>query len=142
MHTVRGNCDLLSTTSNGGYQEVFMGTDGTAIISEDASKGGFLHEMTTEESQWEKRFATGPCERIIGVGPSVSARRYPPIPVPKDPKTEHQPHLENFFRAICGAEKLNCPAEVGFETAATILKVDQAIAAEKKLPFSPEDFQA
>jgi predicted dehydrogenase len=141
-HTVRGNYDLYSTTSNGGYQEVFMGTEGTAIISEDASKGGFWHEMTAEESEWEKRFATGPCERIIAVGPSFSARRYPPIPVPRDPKTEHQPHLENFFRAIRGSEKLNCPAEVGFETAVTILKVDQAIKAERKLPFSPKEFKA
>jgi predicted dehydrogenase len=140
--TIRGNYDLYSTTSNGGYQEVFMGTEGTAVISEDASKGGFLHEVTTEESEWEKRFATGPCEYVIGVGPSVSARRYPPIPVPKEPKTEHQPHLENFFHAIRGAEKLTCPAEVGFETAVTILKVDQAIAAERKLPFRPEEFKA
>ena len=146
-HTVRGNYDLYSTTSNGGYQEVFMGAEGTAVISEDASKGGFRRELAAEESQWEKRFATGPCEYVLCVGDSlmgsrVPGRYYPPIPVPKDFKTEHQPHLENFFRAIRGAEKLTCPAEVGFETAVTILKVDQAITAERKLPFRPEEFKA
>jgi predicted dehydrogenase len=163
-HTVRGNYNLLSTTSNGGYQEVFMGTEGTAIISEDASKGGFFRELTAEENEWElemlKRQAIEAEElrkRAIAEGkppphdsacecfqekPRSPRREYPPIPVPKQPKTEHQPHLENFFRAIRGGEKLNCPAEVGFETAVTILKVDQAIKAEKKLPFRPEDFKA
>jgi predicted dehydrogenase len=147
---VRGNYDLLSTTSNGGYQEIFMGTDGTAIISEDATKGGFRYELAAEESEWEKRYATGQADIVVGPsyglrGVSVSripGRYYPPIPVPQHPKTEHQPHLENFFHAIRGAEKLNCPAEVGFETAVTILKVDQAIAAERKIPFRPEEFNA
>ena len=157
-HTVRGNYDLYSTTSNGGYQEVFMGTEGTAIISEDTTKGGFRREYSAEENEWERRFATGPCEYVPIVdtvevaggwgrkpvlsGGRINGRYYPPIPVPRDPKTEHQPHLENFFRAIRGSERLNCPAEVGFETAVTILKVDQAIKAERKLPFRPEEFKA
>ena len=163
-HTVRGNYDLYSTTSNGGYQEVFMGTEGAATISEDASKGGFLRECTAPLSEWDlemrKRMdleAEELRKRAIAEGktpPEDKAsglfaeewrpprREYPPIPVPKDFKTEHQPHLENFFRAIRGAEKLTCPAEVGFETAVTILKVDQAITAERKLPFRPEEFNA
>jgi len=149
-HTVRGNYDLYSTTSNGGYQEVFMGTEGTAIISEDSTKGGFRREYSAEGNEWERRFATGPASLVVGPSwslPGVSVSRipgryYPPIPVPKDPKTEHQPHLENFFRAIRGAEKLNCPAEVGFETAVSILKVDQAITPERKLAFRPEEFKA
>ena len=148
-HVVRGNYDLYSTTSHGGYQEVFMGTHGTAVISEDATKGGFRCELRSEKNDWEKRHATGPCEYVVGIGigdslsgARVPGRYYPPIPVPADPKTEHMPHLENFFRAIRGTEKLNCPAEVGFETAVCILKVDQAVQAQRKLTFDPAEFKA
>jgi hypothetical protein len=74
-------------------------------------------------------------------GARVPGRYYPSVPVPKIPKTEHQPHLENFFRAIRGTEKLNCPAEVGYETAVCVLKVDEAIQAERKLALPREEFR-
>ncbi len=166
-HTVRGAYDLFSTTSHGGYKEVFMGTEGSATISEDASKGGFHREYSAPISCWEAEMraqmaveaekqlrqdiATGkiPPKKegrldfaAFMDGPPSPRRDYPPIPVPLPPKTEHQPHLENFFRAVRGTEKLNCPAEVGFETAVTILKVDQAIKAERKLSLRPEEFKA
>ena len=50
-------------------------------------------------------------------------------------------NLENFFDAIRGKAKLTCPAEIGYETAVTVLKVNEAIAAGKKLEFKPEDFE-
>jgi predicted dehydrogenase len=162
-HTVRGNYDLYSTTSNGGYQEVFMGTEGAAAISEDATKGGFRREYSAPIIDWEAEMLeqmaieaekrrqldiaagkTPPKKEdncVFADVPRDPTRHFWPIPVPEEPKTEHQPHLENFFRAIRGAEKLNCPAEVGFETAVTVLKVDQAIAAERKLLFRPEEFR-
>jgi hypothetical protein len=52
----------------------------------------------------------------------------------------HQPHLENFFDAIRRKAKLTCPAEVGYETAVTVLRVNEAIEAGHKLLFKPEDF--
>jgi len=55
-------------------------------------------------------------------------------------KRIHQPHLENFFDAIRGDAKLTCPAEVGYETAVTVLKVNEAVEAGRKLSFSQEDF--
>ena len=63
------------------------------------------------------------------------------IPVTMGGKPYHQPHLENFFDAIRGKSKLNCPAEIGYETAVTVLKVNEAVAAGKKLEFKPEDFE-
>jgi len=36
-------------------------------------------------------------------------------------RPHHQPHLENFFDAIRGKANLNCPAEIGYETAVTVL---------------------
>jgi hypothetical protein len=35
---------------------------------------------------------------------------------------------------------MNCPAEVGYETAVTVLKVNEAVAAGRSLEFRPEDF--
>jgi hypothetical protein len=57
-------------------------------------------------------------------------------------KLYHQPHLENFFDAIRGRAKLNCPAEIGYETAVTILKVNEAVEAARRLDFKPGEFTA
>jgi hypothetical protein len=57
-------------------------------------------------------------------------------------KLIHQPHLENFFDAIRGKAKLNCPAEVGYETAVTVLKVNEAAEAGRRLEFKPGEFVA
>jgi hypothetical protein len=53
----------------------------------------------------------------------------------------HQPHLQNFFDSIRGTAELNCPAEVGYETAVTVLKVNEAIDAKQRLSFRPEEFK-
>lgn len=63
------------------------------------------------------------------------------IPVTLD-KAIHQPHLENFFDAMKKGVKLNCPGEEAFATAVTVLKVNEAIAAQKLLTFAPNDFLA
>ena len=52
----------------------------------------------------------------------------------------HQPHLVNFFESIRGNQILNCPGEIGFETAVMVLKVNEAIAAGHKIELKPEDF--
>ena len=56
-------------------------------------------------------------------------------------KPYHQPHLENFFDAVRGRSKLNCPGEIGYETAVTVLKVNEAVEAQKRLEFKPSDFE-
>lgn len=57
-------------------------------------------------------------------------------------KPFHQPHLENFFDAVRGKARLNCPAEVGYETAVAVLKVNAAAEAGRKLDFEPAEFKA
>ena len=52
----------------------------------------------------------------------------------------HQPHLYNFFNSIRGTETLNCPAEVGYETAVTVLKVNEAVEKATRLEFAKGDF--
>ena len=53
----------------------------------------------------------------------------------------HQPHLQNFFDAVRGKAKLNCPAEEAYQTAVAVLKVNEAIEAKTPLAFKPEDFK-
>lgn len=57
-------------------------------------------------------------------------------------KAIHQPHIENFIDGITKGTALNCPGDSAFATAVTVLKVNEAIAAQKMLTFSPEDFVA
>ena len=55
-------------------------------------------------------------------------------------KPFHQPHLENFFDAIRGKAELNCPAEVGYQSSVAVLKINEAVEAERKLRFEPGEF--
>jgi predicted dehydrogenase len=55
-------------------------------------------------------------------------------------KPMHQYHLENFFAAIQGHEPLNCPAERGYATSASVLRINQAVKAGQKIEFTPKDF--
>ncbi|KPK41395.1 MAG: hypothetical protein AMJ65_09570 [Phycisphaerae bacterium SG8_4] len=67
-------------------------------------------------------------------------RRFLTLPVEMN-KPHHQPHLENFFDAVRCRAQLNCPAEVGYETAVAVLKVNEAVEAAGKLSFKPSDFK-
>jgi hypothetical protein len=77
---------------------------------------------------------------VLDVRESVSPDEHRVPVVLRDPY--HQPHLQNFFDAVRGKAELNCPAEVGFESAVTVLKVNEAIEAKQRLSFKPEEFQA
>ena len=161
--TVRGYYELFSTTSSGGYVECFMGTEGAIIISESLGKGGIRREFSAPVADWEKALmkeveqvekakaaAAAKVESKteekagdIKLGNTIPSpgRYYPPIPDAKPHKTEHMPHLENFFEAINGKAKLNCPGEVAFETCVSILRVNDAVAAGQKVEFKPEEFK-
>jgi len=146
--TVRAFYQTITTNSSQGYFENFMGDQGTLTISESASRGGIYREPTAPE--WQKwvdiGYLNAPVEEIkqpeAGIVLDVRETIAPPkhtIPVVfNDPY--HKPHLENFFNAIRGKEKLNCPAEIGYETAVTVLKVNEAVASGRKLSFTPGEF--
>ena len=76
---------------------------------------------------------------MLDVRESVSPDLHSVPVVLRDPY--HQPHLQNFFDAVRGTAQLNCPAEVGYESAVTVLKVNEAIDARQRLSFKPEDFK-
>jgi predicted dehydrogenase len=166
--TVRATYEVLTTTSaGGGYHEYFMGDEGALKISENPKYTKLYREARAPE--WDKWVAQGivasptsgegappavkPWEKV-GVkklgGPAkastvdvreTAALSAWDIPVTLD-KAIHQPHLENFFDAIRLGTPLNCDGESAFATTVTILKINDSIAAGKKLTFAPTDFLA
>jgi predicted dehydrogenase len=150
---VRASYQTLTTNSNGGYYETFMGDEGTLLISESSGRCDIYREKWVAEDAWDKwikkdyiketakKEKTNDSGAVVDVREStVTGAKYA-LPITMD-KPYHQPHLENFFNAIRGKEKLNCPGEIGYETAATVLKVNEAIEKGCKLEFKPEDFKA
>ncbi len=141
-------------TTNGslGYFENFMGDQGNLVISEsEATNPGALYRAPTAPAwdEWvQKGYISAPKlqdqpggdgEAVLDVRESVSPDEHRVPVVLRDPY--HQPHLQNFFDAVRGTATLNCPAEVGYETAVTVLKVNEAIEANQRLSFQPGDFE-
>jgi len=144
---------VLTTTSNGGFYENFMGENVTLVISEVQQRGNhMLREATAPE--WEPYVSRGLLDKppappaaaqkaknvALDVRVSAELGTWPlPIQFNKPP---HQAHLENFFNAIWLGTPLSCPAEIGYETAVAVLKVNQAVEAGTKLAYTPEEFKA
>jgi len=143
-------------TTNGsqGYFENFMGDQGTLVISEsEANFPGRLYRDPNAPpwDQWiQKGWVTAPKLQeleseeektsVLDVRESVSPDEHRVPVVLRDPY--HQPHLENFFDAVRGKATLNCPAQVGYESAVTVLKVNEAIEAKQRVAFRPEEWEA
>jgi len=145
--TVRAFYQTITTNSNQGYYESFLGDQGSLVISESAGRVGIYKEPGSPS--WEKWIEKGIIESPNDTGPvkstavlDVRETVAPPkhsLPVNfNDPY--HKPHLENFFNAVRGNEKLNCPVEVGYESAVTVLKVNEAVKAKREIKFKPSDF--
>jgi predicted dehydrogenase len=142
----------VTTNSGQGYFEMFMGHEGTLLVSEKAARCRVYRESWVEEAKWSpwvrkgylREAAKPEAEKAAPSSVGLDARETVPaaayeLPLTMD-KRIHQPHLENFFDAIRGKARLTCPAEVGYETAVTVLKVNEAVEAGRKLGFSPQDF--
>ena len=146
---VRAFYQTITTNSSQGYYETFMGDKGTLMISESASRGSVYREPTAPE--WDKWVKAGilkaPAEKekteaesdeLLDVRETLAPPAYE-LPVTME-KKYHQPHLENFFDAIRRKAKLNCPGEDGYETAVTVLKVNEAVEAARTLKFEDKEF--
>ncbi|MHC4623287.1 MAG: Gfo/Idh/MocA family protein [Planctomycetota bacterium] len=149
--TARAFYQTLTTNSAQGYFETFMGDEGTLVISEPASYGGVYRESWVDEAKWAAWVKKGYLKQeggkeqadaggVMDVRSTVPAAKYE-LAVTMD-KPFHQPHLENFFGAIRDSKvKLNCPAEIGYETAVSVLKVNEAVEAARKLEFKADEFR-
>jgi len=127
-----------------------MGDQGTLLISESAGRGGAYREPTAPE--WDKWVSLGflkapsaeqkkpALDAVLDVRETLAPPAYE-LPVKFD-DPYHKPHLENFFNAVRGKVTLNCPAEIGYETAVTVLKVNEAAESGKKITIDPRDYVA
>ena len=142
----RGSYEILNTTSYGGYYEAFMGDEGTLIISEDPTRGQIFREVNAEPKEWEdvaSKVETMGREAIqlrVGATRRQRAQRGETLGDEAGEKAIHQYHLENFFGAVRGTAELTCPPDVAFETAVSVLRVNDAIDAGRKLSFAPAEF--
>ncbi len=140
-------------TSNGsqGYFETFMGDQGTLVLSEsEATYSGSIYREISAPAwdEWVRKgyIAAPKLQEVqeetgaaLDVRETVSPDEHR-IPIRlTDPY--HTPHLRNFFDAVRGTAQLNCPAEIGYETAVTVLKVNEAVEANQRLAFTPEEFK-
>jgi len=146
---VRAFYQTITTNSSMGYFESFLGDQGTLNISESAGRGGIWREQTAPDwSKWVNLgYVEAPVEEVkpkettavLDVRETLAPPQYR-LPVEfNDPY--HKPHLENFFDAIRGKAALNCPADIGYETAVTVLKVNEAVETGRKLFFKPGEFR-
>jgi len=150
--TARALYQVQTTTKFGGFYEVFMGDDGAIQISEVAARGDWaMREAHAPE--WESLIKEGlllseapVIQKIdtknvfVDVRVTAEAGRWP-FPV-ELAKPAHQPHLENFFEAVRRRTPLSCPAELAYESAVAVLKVNEAVQTKSLIRFRPSDFKA
>jgi predicted dehydrogenase len=162
---VRALYQVQTTTSaGGGYFEYFMGTEGSIKMSESPKITRIFREACAPS--WNEWIAKNWIENFD------PTKKIKPWQLPKptgtvisdtdDGKVDlresavldefqltvelnkpiHQPHLENFFGAVRGQNKLNCPGEVALASAGTVLAVHDAVRAGKKIPLDESQFKA
>ncbi len=146
-------CYYQTQTTNGsqGYYEKFMGDQGTLVVSESEMNypGTVYREVTAPPwDEWvQKGYITAPKINMVKNDPKVTLDVRESVSpdehkIPVDiTGSYHKPHLSNFFNSVRGLEKLNCPAEDGYRTAATVLKVNDAVEAGQRLFYGADAFK-
>jgi predicted dehydrogenase len=148
---VRAFYQVQTTTSaGGGYFEYFMGDEGALKISEDPSITALFREARAPSwDEWiQKNYiraktggdTTSPDAAKVDVRETAQLAQFE-VPIFFN-KFIHQPHLENFFNAIRGTAKLNCPADEAFRSEYVIHKANEAIPAQKRIVITPEEVEA
>ena len=153
----RAYYQVVSSNGRGGFYEQFMGENATATIAEVSAQGNEVQREIRSGghnlAQWQKFIDSGlilpirepvPVEEKKGdiSGDSRISRqaRGNPIAVELN-KPAHMPHLENFFAAVRHGEKLNCPADLAYESAVAVLAANKSVEERRTVYFKPEDFK-
>jgi predicted dehydrogenase len=140
---------MTTTSAGGGYSESFMGDEGTIKMSENPNVTKLYRE--DRALAWDDLVAKNYLRASATAAPAgdadkVDVRETAPllqydIPVTFN-KRIHQTHLENFFNAIRGTAKLNCPADEAFASEYVIHKANEAIVARKTIEITAEETKA
>jgi hypothetical protein len=136
-----------TTSAGGGYWEMFMGDEGTIKMSEDPKLTAIYREDRARP--WDDLI-----QRNIFLPKSDGADDAGKVDVRETAqlasyemavsfnKPPHQPHLENFFNAIRGSTKLNCPADEAFHSEYVIHKANEAIPLGRKIDITDAETRA
>mgnify|MGYP001496410314 CR=1 FL=1 len=150
--TARAFYQVHTTTSaGGGYWEYFMGDEGSLKMSENPTLTTIFREK--HAPSWDElvrknylRAKQTPPSEAVKDATKVDVRETAQLDSYEIPiffkKAIHQPHLENFFNAIRGEAKLNCPGDEAFESEYIIHKANEAIAARRTLEIDHKDAKA
>jgi predicted dehydrogenase len=137
----------LSANGYGGHVEVFMGDEGTLELSESADRGGAYRDP--EAPDWDKWVRLDFLARpgmtetedggagVLDVQETKPPSRYD-VPVTVE-VPYHQPHLVNFFDAVRGTARLNCPAEAAVAATVAALKLNEAVERKQSVALSADD---
>jgi hypothetical protein len=126
-----------------------MGDEGTIKMSEDPSLCAIYREARATDVSWDDLTQKGyvrlkeasPVDAAkVDVRETAQLAEYE-IPVFFN-KPPHQPHLENFFNAIRGTAKLNCPGDEAFTSEYVIHRANDAVAAQTRLAITAEEVKA
>jgi len=164
---VRATHDTMTTNSNMGCYEHFMGDEATLMISQSPGYTAAYREGWVEAgnpnaaAQWQKwehwvdvgivldveghhaPSAAGAAEALPedGVADVRQSPRPPRYAVPAIMRyPAHLPHLRNFFMAFRGVESLRYPPDLAYRSLAMTLKARQAADAQRTLAFEPGEF--
>ncbi|HEX4265642.1 MAG TPA: Gfo/Idh/MocA family oxidoreductase [Verrucomicrobiae bacterium] len=147
--TARAFYQVQTTTSaGGGYYEMFMGDQGALKMSENPSISSvFREEKAPSWDEWiHKNYLAAKKSEAPADAAKVDVRETAQLAAFDIPvffnKAIHQPHLENFFNAIRGQAKLNCPADEAFTSEYVIHKANEAIPLGRVLEIDAKDATA
>jgi predicted dehydrogenase len=140
-----------TTSAGGGYYEMFMGDEGSLKMSEDPSISAVFREARAPSwDEWIHRKyiapKAAPASAVPADATKVDVRETAQLAAYDIPvffnKAIHQPHLENFFKAIRGEAKLNCPGDEAFSSEFIIHKANEAVPLGKVLEIDPQEATA
>jgi len=138
-----------TTSAGGGYFEYFMGDEGSLKMSENPILSAIYREARAPS--WDdvirknyiraKAAPAVPADAAkVDVRETAQLAEFE-IPVSFN-KPPHMPHLENFFNAINGKGKLNCPGDEAFASEYVIHKANEAATERKLIAITPEETEA
>ena len=140
-----------TTSAGGGYFEYFMGDEGSLKMSENPGITTLYREVRAPSwDEWIRRSYVSAKKGFSGEAPAdaekVDVRETAQLASFEIPvffnKAIHQPHLENFFKAVRGEAKLNCPADEAFASEYVIHKANEAITAKRTIEINPAETAA
>jgi predicted dehydrogenase len=150
---------VISSNARGGFYEQFMGVNASLTIAEISARGNTVQrDLGNSINGWTAEEWRGFMDRgLILPGADDKIKKEVskdvvidtritalsngnPISVELN-KPAHMPHLENFFAACRHSDKLNCPAELAYESAVAVLAANTAADTRKTHYFKPEDFK-